>query len=64
MEISGYRLDKIFYDAAIGKLGTLEVCIPADNKAAYTAECPVITSILHVPMSAVSASDLECSDES
>ena len=60
MEISGYRLEKIFDDAAIGKLGTLTVAVPADNPdAADAAAGPFITSIIHIAMTPQTAGDME-----
>lgn len=64
VEISGNRLEKIFDDAAVGKLGTVKAHIPADDeKAVNSTSDPFIKSILHVPMSPVAASNLETSDE-
>jgi hypothetical protein len=63
MEIRGKRLDKIFEDAALSKIGTITVKVPADDaKAINAASSPFVTSIIHVPMSPLAASDLERSD--
>ena len=60
MEISGYRLDGIFDDATIGKLGTLTVAVPADDtEAAKATDGPFITSIVYLTMTPEAASDLE-----
>ena len=60
MEVSGYRLEKIFDDAAIGKLGTLTVAVPADNPdVADAKDAPFITSIIHIAMTPQAASDME-----
>jgi len=61
MEVSGYRLEKIFDDATIGKLGTLTVAVPADNPEAANdaADLPFITSIIHIAMTPQAASDME-----
>ena len=60
MEIRGKRLDKIFEDTSFGKIGTVTVNIPADDaKAANATNSPFVTSIIHVPMSPLAASDLE-----
>ena len=65
VEISGYRLDKIFDDATAGKLGTLKAQISAaDKKALNATNSPFITGIIHAPMSPVAASDLEHFDAS
>jgi hypothetical protein len=63
MEIRGRRLDKIFEDATLGRLGTITVNVPADdNKAAASTSGPFVTSIVHVPISPLAASDLGCLD--
>jgi len=60
MEVSGYRLEKIFDDAAIGKLGTLTVAVPADAPDATDApDWPFITSIIHIAMTPQVAGDIE-----
>ena len=63
MEIRGRRLDKIFEDATLGKLGTITVNVPADDKiAAVSTNSPFVMSIVHVPISPLAASELERSD--
>jgi len=64
MEIRGGRLDKVFEDASLGKLGTVEVSVPTDDvKAADAMNSPFVTSIIHVPMSLLAVSDLERSED-
>ena len=63
MEIRGKRLDKIFDDAALGRIGTIAINVPADDvEAANSTDSPFVTSIIHVPMSPLAAYDLESSD--
>jgi hypothetical protein len=59
VEITGERLDNIFHDIGIGKLGTVEV----DTEYTGTsATAPAITSIIYVPESASAASERESHD--
>jgi len=63
IDISGYRLDSIYNDATIGKLGVIKVARPADDrKAADAKNSPFVTNIIHVPMPSVEAFDLESKD--
>ena len=54
IEISGKRLDAIFHDAAIGKLGV--VTIDAEDTGKFTT-APSITSIVYIPESPLAASE-------
>ena len=59
MEIRGRQLTKIFEDASLGRLGTITVHVPADDsKASNAAGIPFVSSIIHLPMSPLAASDL------
>ena len=54
IEITGKRLDAIFHDAAIGKLGV--VTIDAEGTGNFTT-APAITSIVYIPESPLAASE-------
>jgi hypothetical protein len=60
VEISGERLDNIFHDVTIGKLGTVTVDTPDYEPENETA--PVITSIVFFPETPSSASERERSN--
>ena len=64
MEVRGRRLDRIFDDAVLGRLGTVTAYVPLDDANASDAVSgPFVTSIVYVPMSPLAASDLERSDD-
>ena len=59
MEISGYRLENIFNDTTMGKLGTLTAAFPSDDPvAAEKTNEPFITSIVYLTMTPETAADL------
>ena len=62
VDISGYHLESIYNDAAIGKLGTVIVHNHADTEPGIVLNSPYVTSIIYVNMSPIAASDLENND--
>ena len=62
VDIIGYRLNTIYNDVAIGKLGTVAVSKPADVESAKAKNAPYVTSIVFINISPGTAFDLESSD--
>lgn len=54
IEISGYRLKKIYEDTVEGRLGKVSIADPSDDieaiKAAEAAKVPFVTTITHLSM--------------
>ena len=60
IEISGFRLKKIYEDTVEGRLGKITIANPSDDmEAAKAAKEPFVTNIVHIPMNPEAASDLE-----
>ena len=60
IEVSGFRLKKIYVDAVEGRLGKVTIADPPDNiEAAETTEDPFVTNIIYLAMRPESASNLE-----
>jgi hypothetical protein len=59
VDIYGYRLDSVYNDVVIGKLGTVIVPNPADAKSDTAENITIVTSIVYVNMSPNAAIDLE-----
>ena len=62
VDISGHRLDSIYEDVAVGRLGTVIVPNPADAKSDAAENIPIITSIVFINMSPIAANDMESKD--
>ena len=61
VEISGYRLDAIANDVAIGKLGVITVPVSADAVTDVAENAPSVTSIVYIP-APFASSEQECCD--
>ena len=60
IEISGFRLHKIYEDTVTGRLGIVSISDPADDmEAAEATDEPFVTDIVHLAVLPESASDLE-----
>jgi len=62
VDISGYCLGDIFNDVINGKLGTVIVPNPADDKPDSDIYATNVTSIVYINMSPAAAADLESND--
>ena len=60
IEITGYRLEKIYRDTVEGKLGKVIIADPSDDmEAANSTEEPFVTNIVHMVTLPGASTDLE-----